>query len=540
MVRPALGSILLRHPDRNGQPTEYPLRRQIGGARELGLFVAIVALGVVLALLKLANGSSAIVGLGQVLLVLGISILSWRSYELAVGLVILELTVAGASGSWTVFPGAVSGRMVLLAIVFFSGILILWREWRRNHRPELGRYGPHALVVAIVMPLVWVPVGLYYGNARSDILGDANAHMFLAFSLVIGLVLWRGNGPWLRDWVFVACAANAILTGLFILLEVTNVIPLWPTLRGALIDGPGNLGFGGQVGYMPGGYSRLYLGSGLYLQVGLALVAWRLLENPRRWWPWALYGLLLVDVAVSYTRGFWIASVISTGLVMLLAARTWQRPALILAATLAFGLVATVAGRLVDFSVPDYLMQRAASTLVTQPVPTPGQGATPPATAPPPLGSPGNDALGAIGNQIRLDQARILLGHFVERPILGSGFGAIAADYPYAHISRYEISYLELLFDTGLVGFLVFMSLPSRLLFDAVRARLGRLQIATGLSPRTAAVPIAIVASVLVVSATNPYLLAAYGLLPILLSIAWLDPIAPHRPDAPNADVRSA
>ncbi|MEO7666415.1 MAG: hypothetical protein ABIU97_05200, partial [Dehalococcoidia bacterium] len=310
-MRPALGSILLRHLDRDGPSTEGPPRRPVGGALDVSLFVAIIGLGVVLALLKLADASGPIVGLGQILLVVGVSILSWRSYELAVGLVILELAVAGASGSWTVFPGAISGRVVILTIVFFTGILILWDGWRRHHRLELGRYGPHALVVAIVMPLVWVPLGLYYGNARPDVLHNANAHLFLAFSLVIGLVLWRGNGRWLRDWFLVACAANAILTGLLLLLEVTGVVPFWPTLRGALIDGTVNLGFGGQVGYMPGGYGRLYLGSGLYLQFGLALVGWRLLENPRRWWPWALYGLLLADIAVSYTRGFWIASAIS-------------------------------------------------------------------------------------------------------------------------------------------------------------------------------------------------------------------------------------
>jgi hypothetical protein len=39
------------------------------------------------------------------------------------------------------------------------------------------------------------------------------------------------------------------------------------------------------------------------------------------------------------------------------------------------------------------------------------------------------------------------------------------------------------------------------------------------------AVPAAIILSILVASATNPYLMGAFGIMPILLAIAWLDPV---------------
>ena len=57
--------------------------------------------------------------------------------------------------------------------------------------------------------------------------------------------------------------------------------------------------------------------------------------------------------------------------------------------------------------------------------------------------------------------------------------------------------------------------------------RLARLPMAIGVTRHEAAVPMAIILLLLVVGATNPYLLAAFGLAPILLSIAWLDPF--HR-----------
>jgi hypothetical protein len=40
---------------------------------------------------------------------------------------------------------------------------------------------------------------------------------------------------------------------------------------------------------------------------------------------------------------------------------------------------------------------------------------------------------------------------------------------------------------------------------------------------RETSVVVAIVASILLIAGTNPYLLAAFGLTPIILSVAWLD-----------------
>jgi hypothetical protein len=133
-------------------------------------------------------------------------------------------------------------------------------------------------------------------------------------------------------------------------------------------------------------------------------------------------------------------------------------------------------------------------------------------------------------------QTRVLIGHIVQRPLIGSGFGAIAADYPYGDIPIYEISYLVVAFKTGLLGAGLFLSFLLRLLVDGVRGRLGALEPAHGVGRRALAVPVAIIGTVLAASATDPYLLAAYGLTPILAAIAWLDPM----PERTAASLRSA
>jgi hypothetical protein len=133
------------------------------------------------------------------------------------------------------------------------------------------------------------------------------------------------------------------------------------------------------------------------------------------------------------------------------------------------------------------------------------------------------DLAGEVSNSIRAEQARVLGRHIADRPIFGSGFGSIARDYPYGTSYSYELSYFDLLFKAGVVGLLLFLSFPLRLVWDAAQARLGRLATPSGVEPRETCVVIAIVLSVLVVGATNPFLFAAFGILPILMGIAWLD-----------------
>ncbi|HEY5479595.1 MAG TPA: hypothetical protein VIJ84_08280 [Gaiellaceae bacterium] len=148
-------------------------------------------------------------------------------------------------------------------------------------------------------------------------------------------------------------------------------------------------------------------------------------------------------------------------------------------------------------------------------------------------GNTSGDLEGEISNSYRIRQAKSLIRHIRKHPLFGSGFGAIATDYSTVGY-RYELSYLDLLFKAGIVGLLLFLSFPLRLIWDALRQRFGKAERARGVPARGGAIVVAIIASVLLVSATNPYLFAAFGFFSILATVAWLEPEPEPGPESPS------
>lgn len=491
------------------------------------LAAATVATIAALTTLRIADGPSSIVLALQVVLVAAFASLAAFNFQAAVAIALVELAIGGASGHWTQFPGGVSGRIVIDGIVMVRALAYLAGEWRRSGRIRIGSYAPHAVLVGLVVGGIWMALGLVNGNQPAMVFADGNGQLFLAFTIVFAVLIRQGHGAWLRTWFFVACAANALVIGAAILLSAADIVPLFPTMRHVLLD---VLDFGGTVGYMPNGAFRLYVGSGIYLQVGLALTTWRLLDDPRRLAYWALYALLWVDVIATYARGFWLGATIAVGLVLLLGGSELRRPAAVIAASTALLVAATVASFAIGASLPDYLFQRAATTLAV----APGDAATSqpsigpessgaPVPASPTPGIDSADTAGLDSNEMRAEQARVLLRHIAERPLFGYGFGSVASDYRYGTSFSYELSYLDIWYKTGLVGTLLFFTYPMRLVVAGLRGRLGRIPLPEGVSPRELSVVIAILIAVLLTGATNPYVLAAFGMTTLLVCVAWLD-----------------
>lgn len=814
--------------------------RVFSGIEPLGAAAAATAVLSIVGLATLrASGdpSSAAKALLQVVLVVSFVTLSILDVRLATFVVLAELTLFGASGDWTRF-GSVSGRIVIDAILVLRTVVQLALTARTEGRRVLGRYGAHALLLTILIPLIWMAIGLAHGNLKSDVVGDGDGVAFLAFALVVVLLVQRGEARWLQDAFFLACAANAVVTAALFALGVTHVIST-PALITVLAH---RLDVGGAIGTTPNGAFRLYLGSALYLQAALVLTVWRLLLVPWSWWLWALQAIIWVDIYATYTRGLWIAAVISGGVLVMLGSASVRRPLVVSGATIgAFALVIGLAAA-AGLSLPNYLASRIAtitstsdkyttgassrlragdfessgtwqflasqaarllpsrttqhaftgahslrlvnplanrdtyayqyvtlaprqvyvvesavdasrllapaasgrgllawdisdgfvySSRLTRPArgwrrvsvslvggksigvaqvrlyaprgtvywddvrllklgrlsvsmpvagvpglfgptggilrnpgfetnqqtwtlheqsqnsasysrehtaahtglfgaklvnkrnakddylfenlnatsstiyvvsamvntrevrsgaagnrgllawdaangrvyqttidrarkgwerlrlllvtgPSPGTlqvrlyaplgtvtwddvrvtnygpltaGLKVPPEAVPPVQASGSaDTAGVVSNHIRIVQARVLWRHIRERPLFGFGFGTIAPDYPYGHIYSYELAYLDILYKTGFVGLLLFLSFPLRLVFDAIRIRFGWSQPASGTSRYEAAAVVALVLGVLVVGITNPIIAAAFGLFPILVCIAWLEP----------------
>jgi O-antigen ligase len=137
----------------------------------------------------------------------------------------------------------------------------------------------------------------------------------------------------------------------------------------------------------------------------------------------------------------------------------------------------------------------------------------------------GSDAAGAASNSYKIAEAKALLHYIRRRPIYGYGFGSTATDFSPTGYS-YELSYLDLLFKTGILGLLIFLSFPVRLVIDALRLRRrlpqARIDAAGGIG--SPGVVVGVIGGILAAGATNPYLFAAFGLISILAMVAWLEP----------------
>jgi hypothetical protein len=498
---------------------------RVSRVRALALALTLVSAGCIIGLTALtANGTvSQAQPVLKALLVVSFVALAVVDFKASVAIAIFELVLAGTGGQWAFIRGGLSGRTFLDAVVAVRALAIIASDWRRTRRLELGRYGIHALVVATVIPIVWMALGLHYGNVRSDIFADGNGFFFFAFIVVIVALLLRGQGEWFRRLFLAACAVNGIVTLVLIFISSTGMVALDTTMATVLLN---RLGMGGVIGHQgyggtgTGAY-RLFVGSSLFLQVGLVLIIWRLVTRPRQVWPWLLYAILSIDLLATYTRGIWIAGAAAVVMAVALASPSLKRAALFALATVAlWGLIAA-GGALNNFSLRSYVFNRSASIVSTNTNINTNPGSTTKVPGKPTTG----DAYGVVSNAMRIREAKILFRLIRKRPVLGYGFGAVAKAYGPTY--AFELSFLALLFKAGIIGFLIYISFPLRLLWDSWRIRFQKRPPPSGVSFRAASIPFAIVASIMLAAAVDPYLFAAFGIISILAATAWLDNTKP-------------
>jgi hypothetical protein len=312
---------------------------------------------VALAVLKAGGAGSHVTSdlLGGVLAVAFIA-LALLDFRLSVAVTIFELVLGGAGGHWIDY-GPVSGRIFLISVVTLRAGWLTIVDWRRGLHPVLGRYGAHALALAILIPAIWIPLGLLDGNGAHNAVADGNGYLFFAFVLVVVTLIRRGEGAWLRTMFFAACATGAAAYFGLIALTAAGAVSLgsvreWLSVR---------LGMGGVIGYMPNGDFRLFTAGSLFLVVGLVLTAQRLLVRPRDLLLWLLGAVLTVDLIATYTRGLWLSALIGVALVLALEVRSARQLGYaVVVPSILFGLALAVAP-LGGFSLYGYVFNRAAT-----------------------------------------------------------------------------------------------------------------------------------------------------------------------------------
>ncbi len=141
-------------------------------------------------------------------------------------------------------------------------------------------------------------------------------------------------------------------------------------------------------------------------------------------------------------------------------------------------------------------------------------------------GGRGGDVAGEASNAYKRAEAKALWGYIKERPIYGYGFGKVASDFSTGY--SYELSYLDLLLKAGIIGLLLYLSFPIRLIVDAwrLRRKTARAPLERVRRIGDPGVVVGVVAGILLAGVTNPYLFAAFGLVSILVMVAWLE--EPH------------
>jgi hypothetical protein len=341
------------HPAYGGR-RESVSRRAVG----YGMLALTIACIVALTVLKAGGTDSGVAPDAlRALFAVAFVVLTLVDFRAAVAVAIFELVLGGAGGRWIDYGGGLTGRIFMDAVVTLRAVWLTVVDRRRGLAPLLGRYGAHAIAIAIILPAIWIPLGLIDGNGRHNAVSDGNGFVFFAFILVIVSLLRAGAGGWFRRLFFAACAVNAAAYFVVILVTASGAVSLasfreWLNVR---------LSMGGVVGYMPNGDFRLFTAGSLFVQVGLVLTAQRLLVRPRSPWLWLLGVVLTTDLIATYTRGLWLSALVSVIIVLALEVRKRREFGLAVAIPVAAGALALVVTPLWGFSLYSYVFHRAAS-----------------------------------------------------------------------------------------------------------------------------------------------------------------------------------
>lgn len=340
----------------SAEPTRRPLNVAHAPARR-GLLALTIGCIVALAALKAGGAGSHLVtdALGGVLAVAFVA-LTLIDFRASVAVTIFELVLGGAGGHWIDY-GALSGRIFLITVVTLRAAWLTIADRRRGLHPILGRYGAHALLLAVLIPVIWIPLGVLEGNGRHNAFADGNGFLFFAFVLVVLTLVRRGDGEWLKRVFFAACATSAAAYFLLIVGTTAGIVALQTVQRWLSI----RLAMGGVIGYMPNGDFRLFTAGSLFLLVGLVLTTQRLLVRPRDPWLWLLGAVLTVDLIATYTRGLWLSAFVAVVLVLALEVRNARQLGLAIVIPSAVFAVALAVAPLAGFSLYGYVFDRAAS-----------------------------------------------------------------------------------------------------------------------------------------------------------------------------------
>lgn len=385
-------------------------------------------------------------------------------------------------------------------VLLVGAALVTWYTHRgRGGRLRAFRAATPVLVVGLLVPIAWTAVaviGQANGSSAAtvaprDALEEASRFGYLLMYFPIADLLGSADRHRQLTWLVPAAAIVPVTWGLWLILRYGE--PSWMNTSSVLT-------FTGIFG-VQAGVTRTFFGNQVLLAPLLAwLMACSLRGMPLRL---AAMGIIAVLSAVflAHTRGLWVAVLGAAAAVAVLGHPTLGRlaarfvvPGLVLGVLAAFALGAALLGG----ALAPQLLDDASSAQ-------------------------------------RVGQASSLFDAWGASPIVGSGMGAALAN-GLTRASRdawsFELTYLQLLFQTGILGLGLILWPLGTAVVAGVRGLAG--------GERTSALPaqlmtgVAATAAVYIAALTNPFLLSSFGMVCVALGLALVSGRPPGDPEPPK------
>ena len=383
------------------------------------------------------------------------------------------------------------GHIPLKVPLVAIALLVWWVERGRLADLTDFRWSRPVLVLGIIAPVAWSLVAIVTRAIGSDVAiipyGDiaqeASRFGYILLYFPLADLLGPPHSPRHRGWLW-PILGLAVIT--------------WALWAGVAIIDAGYaqrstvLAFSGIFSEQ-GGVFRVFIANQILFVPALGMLLARALLV--RWsWPTACGLALLLSASYhAHTRGLWVA-LLAVGFVVLLL--QWR------------ALMRLLADRIAVWMLPAVLILAVGAVsvlLLTGSVGLPG-------------------FLGDQSAGVRVSQASLLFDGWRNQPVLGSGLGASLRGGFVRSIAdpwSFELTYLQLLFQMGAVGLLIVLWALTVPFTNTVMTLSSQLE---EIGQRELSVAgLAALTGVLVASATNPYLLSAFGMLCVALGLALTD-----------------
>jgi hypothetical protein len=330
----------------------------------------------------------------------------------------VEVILFGAGGWLQIFG------IALRKLIFLLVILVLLR-YILFVKPQVFSANSVTWLMFLGFFLIWgIYIPIYYDRSLATSFAD--------FSPLLGLCIipplseiYREGDLWKKDRRFIFLALNIlaifhVVAFLYGSISMENGNELVTLMRQVLEPDVDVENSSIYIGYTPEGLFRVHWGPSVFLFLGLYFAADRIKIIGFSWFSFALVILQLAAIVATQSRGIWSAVIVG-GVVFYFGVKFFPKKDIALGLFLCLSAIFCITFFLIPFYSPDFLSAIG-------------------------LNREGSD-------DVRMEQASLLLEQITKYPILGFGFGGgidlVRSD---AATFAYEVSILALYMKLGFIG----------------------------------------------------------------------------------------